>query len=356
MGLIRLALAMAVLLGHLPNAGLAFMGAGLAVQGFFIVSGFYMSLVLAGKYKDIKLFYSNRLLRLAPTYYVVMVLAALCLFGLDASATASTAIFTNLIGNPTTALITAFENIAVLGQDLLFWFTLDGKGDLVFNSTGAVPDPPQTVVAWQALLVPQSWSLSMELVFYSVAPFLSRLNWRALAGLVVASVSLRLAGHALPVNYGLWQARLFPTALFLFVLGMLSQRALPYAARFPKALGWLLSAGLLAAIVSLPMLELPDELARFLMYGLIAASIPFIFNAFSNIGIDRWIGDLSYPLYLTHLMVIGLVLRFDPPHAAWVAIGGSLALSMLLLIGVDRRVDRWRQRRVAANSPAPGSR
>jgi len=349
-GVIRLALAMAVLLGHLPIASLTFIGAGLAVQCFFIISGFYMSLVLAGKYKDIKLFYTNRLLRLMPTYYVVMALAALCLFGMNASATASPEIFSDLMNNPVSAIVIAFENIAVLGQDLLFWFTLDGKGDLLFNSSGAVPAPPQTVVAWQTLLVPQSWSLSMELMFYGIAPLLARLSWRALAFLGVASVSLRLAGHALPVDYGLWQARLFPTALFLFVLGMLSQRALTFAAKFPKSLGWVFCAVLLAAIVALPGLALPAELGRFIMYGLVAASIPFSFNAFKNIAIDRWIGDLSYPLYLTHLLVIGLVLKFNPPRAVAVAIGGSLALSIVLLFVVDRRVDRWRQRRVVATA------
>jgi peptidoglycan/LPS O-acetylase OafA/YrhL len=337
---------MAVLLGHLPIAGFRFMGAGLAVQGFFIVSGFYMSLVLDGKYKDIRLFYSNRLLRLMPTYGVVLALAALCLFGLNASATASSDLFANLMTNPATAVIMVFENLAVLGQELLFWFTLDGRSNLVFDATGAVPAPPHVVVAWQALLVPQSWSLSMEILFYSLAPFLARLGWRALAVLAIASVSMRLAGHMMPLDYGLWQARLFPTALFLFVLGMLAHRAMPYATRFPKALGWAIGAGLLAAIVTLPMFKLPDEPSRFLMYGLITMSIPFIFNASRNVAVDRWLGNLSYPLYLTHLAVIGLVLTFEPPCAAWVAIGGSLALSVALLTVVDNRIDRWRQRRV----------
>ena len=76
MGMLRVALAMAVVLSHLPLATLQFMSGGLAVQGFFIVSGFYMALVLDGKYKDVGLFYSNRLLRLFPTYFVMMALTA----------------------------------------------------------------------------------------------------------------------------------------------------------------------------------------------------------------------------------------------------------------------------------------
>ena len=82
-----------------------------------------------------------------------------------------------------------------------------------------------------------------------------------------------------------------------------------------------------------------------IVYGAIAFVAPFLFNAFKDYALDRWIGDLSYPIYLCHLVVIGLVLTFEPPFAVWVAIGGALALSAALLVLVDHPVDRWRQRR-----------
>ncbi|MES1199561.1 MAG: hypothetical protein ABUS48_06240, partial [Pseudomonadota bacterium] len=37
----------------------------------------------------------------------------------------------------------------------------------------------------------------------------------------------------------------------------------------------------------------------------------------------------------------------NAPYAAAVAIGGSLALSALALILIDRPIDRWRQKRAA---------
>ncbi|MEZ5996149.1 MAG: acyltransferase [Hyphomonadaceae bacterium] len=346
MGLIRVALAMAVLFGHLPIISVPFMNAGLAVQAFFIVSGYYMSLVLSGKYRDVGLFYSNRFLRLAPSYLAVMALSAIAVFGFNASATASADTFALAFSNPMTALVMAFENLAVLGQEMLFWFTIGDQGQLVFDASGALPAPPDVTVAWQALLVPQSWSLSMEFMFYLIAPFLARLGWRTLAAIAAASMALRLAGHALPVEYGIWQGRLFPTVLFLFVFGMLAHRAAPFAAKLPKAVGFVTAAILLALIIGLPHLHIQPELSRWIMYVLIALGIPFVFNATKNIAIDRWIGDLSYPLYLTHLLVIGAVLTFNPPTPAWIAIGGSLALSVLILVLIEHPVDRWRQRRV----------
>jgi len=342
--MLRVALAMAVLLSHLPPATFHFMGGGLAVQAFFIVSGFYMSLVLDGKYADRGLFYTNRLLRLAPTYFVMLAIAGVALVGFDISATAWPAVFESAYSNPTSAIILAIENVFVVGQEMLYWFKIAPDGSLFLDLEGGLPTQEEPV-AWQALVVPQSWSLSMELMFYALAPFLARLGWRALVAIAAASIALRFAGHLLPVDYGLWQGRFFPTALFMFVFGMLAQRTLPFVSRTPKFLGWLIGAGTLALVVCQPMLGLPNEAGRWLIYVTIACAIPFIFNAFKDNAIDRWIGELSYPMYLSHLFIVALVLTFQPPYAAWVAIAATFAISALFLIFVDGPVDRWRQKR-----------
>ena len=68
MGIIRLLLALAVLLAHVENAPaflLRFIPGSLAVQCFYIISGFYMALVLNGKYSSKRDFYFNRFLRLS---------------------------------------------------------------------------------------------------------------------------------------------------------------------------------------------------------------------------------------------------------------------------------------------------
>lgn len=340
----RVALAMAVLLGHLPIASYKFISAATAVQGFYIISGFYMALVLEGKYKSVGLFYSNRLLRLMPTYFVMMAIAAAALWGLNASATASPEIFATAFANPITALVMGFENLAIVGQEMLFWITIAPDGALAFDPSGALPNEA-TTLGWQALLVPQAWSLSMELMFYALAPFLVRLNWRRLAAIAAMSLGLRFAGLWLPVSYGLWQGRFFPTVLFLFLLGVLAHRTLPFVARLPKMFGWILNAAVLAMVVALPSSTMPAWMQTWVIYGAIAFAAPFLFHAFKDSEIDRWIGDLSYPLYLCHLVVIGLVLTFEPPFAVWAAIGGALAASAALLALVDHPVDRWRQRR-----------
>jgi peptidoglycan/LPS O-acetylase OafA/YrhL len=274
----------------------------------------------------------------------MMGLAATALFGFGITATAWPAIFESAYSNPTSAVILIFENVFVLGQEMLYWFKIAPDGALFLDLEGGLPTEEEPV-AWQALLVPQSWSLSMELMFYAVAPFLARLGWRTLAILAAASIALRFSGHLLPVEYGLWQGRFFPTALFMFLFGMLAHRAMPFAARLPKAFGWLAAFGALALVVCQPMLGLPDEAGRWLIYLAIAGATPFVFNAFKDNAIDRWIGELSYPMYLSHLLIVALVLTFQPPFAAWVAIGATLGVSAMFLVFIDGPVDRWRQRR-----------
>lgn len=358
MGMVRVALAMAVVLSHLPLASYKFLSGGLAVQAFFIISGFYMALVLDGKYKDAGLFYSNRLLRLFPTYFVMVALTAGAVYLFGASATMSPDLMRIAFSDPVTAFVLTIENIVMVGQEMLFWFAIDPEsGALIWDPSGPLPSET-TIVAWQGLFVPQSWSLSMELMFYAIAPFLARAGWKWIAALCALSIGLRLGGALLPVDYLLWQGRFFPAALFLFLLGMLAHKALPLAERLPHAVGWITALAVLAFIVCFPLLGWTDVKLRWAVYAVFAATTPFIFSAFKDNALDRWVGDLSYPIYMTQLLVIGAVLIYQPPFGMWPAIGGTIALSVAMLLLIDHPVDRWRQRRASAKreaAAAPGA-
>lgn len=358
MGMVRVALAMAVVLSHLPLASYKFLSGGLAVQAFFIISGFYMALVLDGKYKDIGLFYSNRLLRLFPTYFVIVALTIFVVYAFNGSVTISPELVDRILQDPVTAAVMAVENVVMVGQEMLFWFSIDESGGLVWDPRGPLPDET-TVVGWQGLFVPQAWSLSMELMFYALAPFLARAGWKWIAALCAASIALRLLGSSwFGVEYLLWQGRFFPTALFLFLLGMLAHKALPFVERLPKATGWIVALATLAFIVTFPLLGWTDLRMRWVVYAIFFAATPFIFAAFKDNSIDRWIGDLSYPIYMTQLFVIGLVLVYEPPFGMWIGIFGTLAMSVLVLLLIDHPLDRWRQRRAHAKreaAAAPGA-
>ena len=88
MGKIRLLLALSVVAVH---GGIIWkfqlVGGHIAVQAFFIISGFYMSLILNEKYigsnSSYKLFITNRFLRLYPIYWTVLLFTLLLFIFFD---------------------------------------------------------------------------------------------------------------------------------------------------------------------------------------------------------------------------------------------------------------------------------
>ena len=77
-GLIRILLASAVMLAHIPANKLLFIDGQVAVLGFFIISGFYMNLVTTEKYQSNRSgFLFNRVLRLYPAYFIALALSIL---------------------------------------------------------------------------------------------------------------------------------------------------------------------------------------------------------------------------------------------------------------------------------------
>ena len=71
MGAVRFTLALSVAVWHLPGAPFRLLNAAVAVLAFFIISGFYMAMVLTEKYPTVRSFYAARFLRLYPAYAAV---------------------------------------------------------------------------------------------------------------------------------------------------------------------------------------------------------------------------------------------------------------------------------------------
>jgi peptidoglycan/LPS O-acetylase OafA/YrhL len=82
-GLLRILLAISVFCAHSrPLGSLRWLSGDLAVESFFVISGFYMQLILSTKYTKERLgntwvwqFYKARYLRLLPVYWVGCLLA-----------------------------------------------------------------------------------------------------------------------------------------------------------------------------------------------------------------------------------------------------------------------------------------
>jgi peptidoglycan/LPS O-acetylase OafA/YrhL len=344
-GIIRFLLAAAVVLGHAPGWG----GVGLppiinplppyfAVQAFFVISGFYMEL-LRKRYQPapIWIFYSNRYSRLIASYWIICAATALLMIAMpEVPFPAGNFRFES---TSETALAWFF-NIAMFGQDFASFVQLSNT-----------------------LLIPQGWSLALELWFYLLVPLLWRVSDSTLWSIVSASLVIRLIIILSPLPFVPWQQRFFPAELMFFMIGMLSFRHADDIRRLiSSGHGCMLAICVLIVFVgwAIPSTTWSETQPKAMWpYSLILAvvlysTLPAVFELTKDSRIDRNIGEFSYPIYLTHIMV-GYF--FEPAQRLWdgmLLLALSIVVSAPLVYFVELPLERWRNNRlrfVAGSSP-----
>jgi peptidoglycan/LPS O-acetylase OafA/YrhL len=120
MGSIRLFLAFSVLMSHADAFNINIISEQVAVQAFFIISGFYTSLILPQKYEKCSafVFYKNRLLRLFPTYLFMLLLSFGVLYALDVGIFIYIDKLEKVFAHGVFMAVSClWANIAMLGQD-----------------------------------------------------------------------------------------------------------------------------------------------------------------------------------------------------------------------------------------------
>lgn len=358
MGLLRTLLALSVVLSH--TLDFVFVGGRNAVQLFYLISGFLISYVLVERraYPRIRDFYLNRYLRLYPIYAVVA-LMTLALFSIPGLGLERAEAFFDVYHRAPAAAdaLLIFSNLTLFLQDWVLFAGVE-QGGLVFTPRFFDSE----VVLWPGLLVTQAWTLGVELTFYLVAPFLLPRR-RLVIALVLLSILVR--GILVATGIGLhdpWTYRFFPAELALFLLGALShQFLLPFYRRVLTAsqLGIAAPAAtafLLALILGFGLLPLPQMAATALIIGLFVLLLPFTFLFQSGNSWDRRIGDISYPLYIGHYIVLDLVNRIAGPFGeshplAKAALMAVVSLGFALLLnGLVGRPVEWLRDRIKGKS------
>ena len=354
MGTLRFILALSVVCIHCGKlfGKIRMVESTVAVESFFMISGFYMSMVLNQKYtltpKGYWLFLSNRFLRLFPIYWIIAG-ATWMLYLLKLPSIKGDF---SLLNNPT-SLFLVFSNISLFFQDWVYYFGLNPtNGSLFFTHNFWTSKP----MLYQYMLLPQGWSVSLELLFYIICPFLIHRKNKALLLLICASLLLRLSIYiGLTWNNDPWTYRFFPSELLFFIAGILVDR---YANQ------WLhlkMNAHLLLALIVLfaitytkiPSIQIPYWPFSFkasTFFLLIIYAMPFLFNQFKNNPIDRYLGELSYPMYMSHILVFyitqipSLLFLHQATSMAFI----TLLFSMLLIQFVAKPIEKYRQSRVIA--------
>ena len=335
MGTLRLLLALSVAYGHLAKP-LSFPTIDVAVQSFFVVSGFYMALVLNEKYGpgSYWLFISNRLLRLWPAYFVVLILSLAFadnwqpIFALNWS---DIAFFVS-------------SQILIVGQDLYLFLFVD-NGALAFTAHYTHVSTP----LYSFAPIPQAWTLGLEMYFYLLAPFLVRRGPLFIAMIIAASIAMRML---LQLAFGLsgqpWSFRFFPSEIALFMAGSLGYCVYASKDEAQRRLAKMLlslAAGLLFVALAINRWDGIARLESLSLLALVIVGVPRLFETTRNVAWDKYVGELSYPLYVCHFLA-GWILMPNTYLGVYEALSLSLAASIALYHLLDRPIDAWRQTRL----------
>ncbi len=368
MGVLRVLLALSVVLSHLGDyGGISLAGGFASVQMFYIISGFYMATILTEKYdprRDLGVFYTNRFLRIYSIYFVALAMSLAGYYALWATSHSSwfyQAAADNVPNlNWPTRLWLSFTGLFVFGQETTL-FQRFADGGLIFTS--AEPDNNNPV--WHLMPVPQAWSISIELVFYCLVPFLIRLRTRWLVAIIVVTEALRVwLYYGLNLDHDPWLSRFFPLEIATFVMGMVARRIYDrYIYQIPRRTQITIGAGFIigACFIRALMFTFPINQVVWPFYICALIALPCLFQLTRNSKLDSFIGNFSYPLYLIHWFVL---IAYDALTAGWhlpsmntgarvaICLALSFFLSWIIMILVEVPLDRYRQRRYARMSIA----
>ena len=361
MGLMRLFLALVVAADHwrllkLSNVSASFedsyklgFNAGYAVMFFYAISGFLITYTLSRNYsQDIRgslKFYKNRFIRIFSLYWP-LVLAAFLLVDNSWSAFLSRNLADQLTG------------IFLIGMDWQLSF-------------GSYPTPH-----FEAAIpgLEQAWTLGAELLFYLAAPLLMR-SWKTAVTLLAVSFGLRAAFVvALGVDlHQVWTYHFAVTSFGFFMLGHLICRAARrWNALAQPGIGYAMLLCSLASMMFGGSYAGYDTARFWLSVLFFTLALPGLFEGTKDIGWMNVAGDLSYPIYLVHtlvlyvfggwLLAIGMPTWLLPPlGAAYVSIvvylvaviGAAFAVHKLVEVPVSKAMHKWlswRRSALAASS------
>lgn len=347
MGLLRVLLALGVLLEHSDYA--IGVGSYTAVQAFFVISGFYMQLILASGRYDAKGFYQSRSFRLYPAYFAV-VLVGLVVYLTAEALGVHTTVFTYAERADITVwqwIYVVFANLFVVGSDAVWFFPTSFPG----------------VHPIHLLIIPPVWTISLELVFYAICPWLAKQRTGILLAMIVMFFLARFIGYHNGLDDNPWHSRFIGFELAYFLLGMVSCRMYLRGWR-GGLLAPVLTAAVFGVVLFLPeivsAIKMPVVYSRenylhsMIFYATVFLALPYLFEKTRNSRLDEYIGEYSYLLYLTHYIFVAVLLHskvLSGGLAAFVIVLASFAVSAAIVHFVQKPVDNFRHRRFRKTPP-----
>lgn len=288
----------------------------MAVDVFFVLSGLVMSLAYGRTFSkrvdiaSIRVFFWKRFARLYPAYWVIM-LAYLCKLALDTRA-----------GHP---VLDSLELTDYIGNIAM----MTGWG------MGITP------------IITVSWSVSAELLAYAAFPFLTltihRYLGSFLGGLTTALIggSLIIASSASGTGingsldivgaYTLWP---LTRCLGGFMIGVaIAQISDVKTVRLCLDNNWVGAGLFFSFLIAASMLS-----SDLILYLWVPALVLWLYGQsaiadtiFSN-RISKWLGDISYSLYLIHPLILSPTIKVTLLLSPWLPTTAAFYLAVLIFV------------------------
>ena len=218
------------------------------------------------------------------------------------------------------SLVDKFTGIFLLGMDWRIAFRSAPDSHPAINGLG------------------QAWTLSAELTFYLMAPLLLR-SWKIAAALLLGSFALRMAfvvAHGADLQ-DVWTYRFLPSTLCFFLFGYLMCLASRHWSLLKKPLlgGVLLACSF--AIMAFGSYRGFDTVRFWSSVLCFCVALPGVFEATKSVRWLNFAGDLSYPIYLVHYLVLlvagtalaDIILPLFPPSSPSAGYWPSIAFVVL---------------------------
>lgn len=331
--------------GIFPFDPLLLLNGRQAVQLFYVLSGFYISMILCEKYQapgGVRVFYLKRVLRLLPLYALVTLAVVAVALGTDEvrsfQARMEPGGFLALAGaDMASMLLVGLSNLLIVGADVLWFLRLTPEGaqwapfqlSPLHNGSAFSLNPP-------------AFTLAIEMYFYALAPLLVR-SVRRVALLLLAGflylLGLRLAGEWNVIS----SYHFFPASWLYFAMGALAYHAMRgHVSRKALAMGALPYVALFFLCFT-PTGEPREDIGFVVMWVLVSLAVywvPWLFVRTKRWRVDGFLGDMSYTVYVVHFPLLLYTDGTALQALLWVWL---LALCLAVTLVFERPLERWRQ-------------
>jgi len=295
-GTFRMLLALLVVITHIGMNPGGFYPGTMAVIGFYVISGYVISYLLLNRLKKVTIrsFYLERMVRIYPQFLLHLILAIIVIKLFD--------IESPFAKNPVTVQ-TILLNLSLI--------PLQAKA--FFPSIR------------EALYVPVSWSLSLEISFYLVAPILILRNWmRTFA--IVSFIIFLLGALGYLHTHTYTYATILGTLQFFIVGAWLQQK------KYRLLIIWTIAMLILGCLITLIGSWKPPHIQETFVGALLCLFSLTVLRNFRDgpyQKFDDFFGNISYPIFLNHFIFIWIFQAYNISYTSLVGLGSLIALIIM---------------------------